>query len=312
MAQDGFKGWTLYPQDRRPMVRSVPERDAACAIAQAAAVVGDWWSLLLVRETARGHHRFDALQEELGISRKVLTERLAHLVEAQVLEKVPYQSGPVRYEYRLTESGRGLLPVLLSMQDWADRWLLGDGSLSGTADEESAEAVRVAGLVGERLPRLELPGHRDGEPLDPVAEAAATVLFCYPATGRPGPLPDGWADIPGAIGCTLENRLFRDAYDDFRAAGAEVRGVSTQRPDEQRVFAVEEGVPFTLLSDVDLRLAAALRLPVFRAGQALRLKRAVLVVDRERVVRQARFPVTDIPGAVREALAVVRRVAAGR
>ncbi|MFD7472876.1 winged helix-turn-helix transcriptional regulator [Streptomyces sp. NPDC059837] len=294
------------------MVRSVPERDAACAIAQATAVVGDWWSLLLVRETARGHHRFDALQEELGISRKVLTERLAHLVEAEVLEKVPYQSGPVRYEYRLTESGRGLLPVLLSMQDWADRWLLGDGSLSGTAGEESAEALRVAGLVGERLPRLELPGHRDGEPLDPVAEAAATVLFCYPATGRPGPLPDGWADIPGAIGCTLENRLFRDAYDDFRAAGAEVRGVSTQRPDEQRVFAVEEGIPFALLSDVDLRLAAALRLPVFRAGQALRLKRAVLVVDRERVVRQARFPVTDIPGAVREALAVVRRVAAGR
>jgi DNA-binding HxlR family transcriptional regulator/peroxiredoxin len=311
MAQDGFDGRTLHPQDGRTMVRSVPERDAACAIAQAAAVVGDWWSLLLVRETARGHHRFDALQEELGISRKVLTERLAHLVEAEVLEKVPYQSGPVRYEYRLTESGRGLLPVLLSMQDWADRWLLGDGSLSGTADEASAEALRMAGLVGERLPRLELPGHVNGEQLDPVAEAAATVLFCYPATGRPGPLPDGWADIPGAIGCTLENRLFRDAYDDFRAAGAEVRGVSTQRPDEQRVFAVEEGIPFTLLSDVDLRLAAALRLPVFRAGQALRLKRAVLVVDRERVVRQARFPVTDIPGAVREALAVVRRVAAG-
>ncbi|WP_328876230.1 winged helix-turn-helix transcriptional regulator [Streptomyces sp. NBC_00287] len=294
------------------MVRSVPERDAACAIAQAAAVVGDWWSLLLVRETARGHHRFDALQEELGISRKVLAERLAHLVEAEVLEKVPYQSGPVRYEYRLTERGRGLLPVLLSMQDWADRWLLGDGTLSGTADEESAEARRVAGLEGERLPHLELPGHRDGEPLDPVAETVATVLFCYPATGRPSPLPEGWADIPGTIGCTLENRLFRDVYDDFRAAGAEVRGVSTQRPDEQRMFAVEEGIPFTLLSDVDLRLAAALRLPVFRAGQALRLKRAVLVVDRERVVRQARFPVTDIPAAVREALAVVRQVAAGR
>ncbi|MGV9456442.1 winged helix-turn-helix transcriptional regulator [Streptomyces sp. NPDC003635] len=293
------------------MARSVPERDAACAIAQAAAVVGDWWSLLLVRETARGHHRFDALQEELGISRKVLTERLAQLVQAEVLTRVPYQSGPVRYEYRLTERGRGLLPVLLSMQDWADRWLLGDGSLSGTADEDSAEARRVAGLVGERLPGLELPGHQSGMPLDPVAETAATVLFCYPATGRPGPLPDGWADIPGTVGCTLENRLFRDAYDDFRGAGAEVRGVSTQRPDEQRVFAVEEGIPFTLLSDVDLRLAAALRLPVFRAGQALRLKRAVLVVDRERVIRQARFPVTDIPEAVREALAVVRRVAAG-
>ena len=292
------------------MMRSVPERDAACAIAQAAAVVGDWWSLLLIRETARGHHRFDALQEELGISRKVLTERLAHLVETGVLAKVPYQDRPVRHEYRLTESGRGLLPVLLSMQDWADRWVFGDGSLSGTADEASTEARRVAGLAGERLPRLELPCHRDGLPVDPVADAAATVLFCYPATGSPGPLPDGWAGIPGTVGCTLENRLFRDAYEDFLAAGAEVRGVSTQRPDEQRVFAVEEGIPFTLLSDVDLYLAAALRLPTFRAGQLLRLKRAVLVVDRDRTVRHARFPVSDIPAAVGEALAQVRRLAA--
>ncbi|GAA3045651.1 hypothetical protein GCM10017562_03790 [Streptomyces roseofulvus] len=290
-------------------MRSVPERDSACAIAQAAAVVGDWWSLLLIRETARGHHRFDALQEELGISRKVLTERLAHLVDAGVLEKVPYQDRPVRHEYRLTERGQGLLPVLLSMQDWADRWVFGDGSLSGTADEESTEARRVAGLAGERLPRLKLPGHRDGAPTDPVADTTATVLFCYPATGSPSPLPDGWAGIPGTVGCTLENRLFRDAYEDFRAAGAEVRGVSTQRPDEQRVFAVEEGLPFTLLSDVDLHLAAALRLPTFRSGQLLRLKRAVLVVDRDRVVRHARFPVTDIPAAVTEALTEVRRLA---
>jgi DNA-binding HxlR family transcriptional regulator/peroxiredoxin len=290
-------------------MRSVPERDAASAIAQAAAVVGDWWSLLLIREAARGHHRFDALQEELGISRKVLTERLAHLVETGVLQKVPYQDRPVRHEYQLTESGRGLLPVLLSMQDWADRWVFGDGSLSGTADEASAEAQRVAGLTGERLPHLELPRHQDGAPVDPVTGDVVTVLFSYPATGTPGPLPDGWSDIPGAIGCTLENRLFRDAYEDFRAAGAEVRGVSTQRPDEQRAFAVEEGLPFTLLSDVDLRLAAALRLPAFRAGQLLRLKRAVLVVDRDRVVRHARFPVTDIPAAVSEALAEVRRLA---
>ncbi|MFF9853421.1 winged helix-turn-helix transcriptional regulator [Streptomyces litmocidini] len=273
-------------------------------------MVGDWWSLLLIRETARGRHRFDALQEELGISRKVLTERLAHLVETGVLEKVPYQDRPVRHEYRLTESGWGLLPVLLSMQDWADRWVFGDGSLSGTADEASAEARRVAGLAGERLPALELPGHRDGTPVDPVAGGTATVLFCYPATGNPGPLPDGWSAIPGALGCTLENRLFRDAYEDFRAQGAEVRGISTQRPDEQRMFAVEEGLPFTLLSDVDLRLAAALRLPTFRAGQVLRLKRAVLVLDRDRTVRHARFPVTDIPAAVREALTEVRRLAA--
>ncbi|MGW6550730.1 winged helix-turn-helix transcriptional regulator [Streptomyces sp. NPDC055051] len=288
-----------------------PAGAAAGARAPPASVVGGWWSLLLIRETARGHHRFDALQEELGISRKVLTERLTHLVETGVLEKVPYQDRPVRHEYRLTERGRGLLPVLLSMQDWADRWVFGDGSLTGTAGEGSAEARRVADLAGERVPHLTLPGHRDGTPVDPVAAGAATVLFCYPATGAPSPLPDNWSDIPGTIGCTLENKLFGEAYEDFRAAGAEVHGVSTQRTDEQRVFAVSEGLPFTLLSDVDLHLAAALRLPTFRAGQLLRLKRAVLVVDRDRVVRHARFPVADIPAAVAEALAQVRRLADG-
>lgn len=284
------------------MARSVPERDAACAIAQAAAVIGDWWSLLLVRESARGRYRFDELQHELDISRKVLTERLNHLVDSGVLEKVPYQQGPVRYEYRLTDTGRALLPVLVSMQDWADRWLLGDGALTASADEHSAEAHRLLGLPGTRLPRIALPAHIGGE-LDPVdAQAAATVLFCYPATGRPSPLPDGWADIPGTVGCTLENRLFRDAYGDFTAAGVAVRGVSTQRPDEQRAFAVAEDIPFPLLSDMDTRLSAALRLPTFRAGQALRLKRAVLLLDRERVVRHVQFPVTDIPAAVRTAL----------
>jgi DNA-binding HxlR family transcriptional regulator/peroxiredoxin len=284
------------------MARSVSERDAACAVAQAAAVIGDWWSLLLVREAARGRYRFDELQHELDISRKVLTERLNHLVDSGVLEKVPYQQGPVRYEYRLTDTGRALLPVLVSMQDWADRWLLGDGTLTASADEHSAEAHRVLGLPGTRLPRIVLPAHTGSE-LDPVdAQGAATVLFCYPATGRPSPLPDGWADIPGTVGCTLENRLFRDAYGDFTAAGVAVRGVSTQRPDEQRAFAVAEDIPFPLLSDMDTRLSAALRLPTFRAGQALRLKRAVLVLDRERAVRHVQFPVTDIPAAVRTAL----------
>lgn len=284
------------------MPRAVPERDAACAVAQAAAVVGDWWSLLIVRETARGRHRFDALQRELDISRKVLTERLNHLVGSGVLEKVPYQRGPVRYEYRLTGTGRALLPVLVAMQDWADRWLLGDGTLTGTADEHSAEAQRVHELVGDRLARFTLPVHSGGD-LDPVdGGSAATVLFCYPATGRPSPLPEEWDAIPGAVGCTLENRLFRDAYGDFAAAGVAVRGVSTQRPDEQRVFAAAEELPFPLLSDMDSRLSAALRLPTFRAGQGLRLKRAVLVLDRERAVRHVQYPVTDIPAAVTTAL----------
>ncbi|MEV4442149.1 helix-turn-helix domain-containing protein, partial [Streptomyces sp. NPDC049577] len=102
--------------------------DDACGIAQAAAVVGDWWSLLVLREIARGHVRFDRLAGELGLSRKVLAERLRTLTEQHVLERRLYQNRPPRYEYVLTERGRGLLPVLVALQDWADRWLLGDGT----------------------------------------------------------------------------------------------------------------------------------------------------------------------------------------
>lgn len=294
------------------MAKSIPERDAACAIAQAAAVIGDWWSILIVREVARGRLRFDELAQDLKISRRVLAERLSELVASEVLERAPYQERPARYEYRLTASGRGLLTVLVAMQDWADRWLLGDGSLTGLAEQGGAETTRMLALTGTRLPPVILPAHT-GDELDVVDPASPlTVVFCYPATGFPGPLPEGWGTLPGAAGCTLENRLFRDAHQEFRAAGVAIRGVSTQRPDEQRAFAAAEKIPFPLLSDMDLRLAAALRLPTFHAGQGLRLKRAIFIADRERTVRQVLFPVTDIPGAVDGVLAASRSLNGAR
>ena len=117
--------------------------------------------------------------------------------------------------------------------------------------------------------------------------------------------PEGWSDIPGAAGCTLENRLFRAAYDDFVAAGVAVHGVSTQRSDEQAVFAEAEKIPFPLLSDADLALTAALRLPTFRAAGQVRLRRVVVVADADRVVRAVRYPVTDIPETVRWSLRVL-------
>ena len=290
------------------MGRTVPVRDADCAIAQTAAVIGDWWNILIVREIGRGRVRFDGLQAELGISRKVLAERLGHLTESAVLQRVPYQHGPTRYEYRLTDSGRALLAVLVVMQDWGDRWLLGDGALTGSAAPDSAEAARIAGLQGTRIPALTLPAHLGGD-LDVIDQAAgATVLFCYPATGTPAPLPENWNTIPGAVGCTLENRLFRDAYPQFQAFDVAVRGISTQRPGEQAAFAKAEDIPFPLLSDMDLHLAAALRLPTFHAGQGLRLKRAVLVADRDRTIHQAIFPVIDIPAAVGTALDLGRKL----
>ncbi|OMI38955.1 HxlR family transcriptional regulator [Streptomyces sparsogenes DSM 40356] len=285
--------------------------DDACGIAQAAAVVGDWWSLLVLREIARGHVRFDRLAGELGVSRKVLSERLRTLTDHGVLERRPYQDRPPRYEYVLTERGHGLVPVLVSLQDWADRWLLGDGTLTGAGHDGGADTRRVAALAGEPVPAgLLLPG-TDGRAHDPVAtDARATVLFAYPATGVPGvPADLAGPQVPGSAGCTLENRQFRAAWPRFRAAGVALHGVSTQTPAEQAAFARAEDLPFPLLSDARLRLTAALRLPTFRAGQDLRIKRLILVIGPDRTVRHTLFPVTDIPAAVTEALALATALA---
>ncbi|MFI5693515.1 winged helix-turn-helix transcriptional regulator [Kribbella sp. NPDC051586] len=284
------------------MRRSTFSPEPDCAIAQSLGVIGDGWELLVVRDLARGLERFDQLAESLHISRKVLTERLNGLLESGIVSRSAYQERPKRYAYRLTPRGRALLPVLVALQDWGDRWLLGDGSLSGTNSADEPPAHRLHELVGQRVPYVALPSIV-GTTVDVVdADARATVLFGYPATGRPTPLPDGWSEIAGASGCTLENRLFAGRYDDFAARGIAVRGVSTQRTDEQQAFARAEEIPHLLLSDLDLELVAALRLPTFRAGGYERLKRVVLVIGSDRVVRDVRYPVTDIADAVDWAL----------
>ncbi|WP_210590343.1 winged helix-turn-helix transcriptional regulator [Streptomyces sp. GESEQ-35] len=274
--------------------------DETCGIAQAALVLGDWWNVLVLREVARGHVRFDALAAEIGLSRKVLTERLGRLVAQGVLRRSLYQRRPVRYEYLLTDAGAALLPLLVAMQDWGDRWVLGDGSLTATAAEDGAEHARVHALVGTRIPDdLQLPGAQGADLPLVSPDAPATVLFTYPGTGVE------WGEsIPGAVGCTLENRLFRDAWPEFRRAGVDVRGVSTQLVHEQAEFARVEEVPYPLLSDAAHQLAAALRLPTFRGAGRLRHKRLILVVDAERTVRHTLFPVVDIPRAVDESLRV--------
>ncbi|MET9360776.1 winged helix-turn-helix transcriptional regulator [Streptomyces sp. NPDC006632] len=281
--------------------------DGHCAIAQALDVVGDWWTLLIVRDTARGVHRFDALQRELGMSRKVLTERLKLLVECGVLTREPYQERPVRHEYRLTPRGRALLPVLIALQDWGDTWVLGEGETMATSTETSGETERVRELVGTRIPELQLIDF-NGESRDPVASSTPyTVLYCFPgAYARAESYPPGWAGIPGARGCTLESCTFRDQLAEFGAAGASVHGVSTQRPDEQRAFADKEALRFPLLSDAGLDLTAALRLPTFRTAGTSRLKRLTLVVDRDRTVIEALYPITDVEASVHAALRAVR------
>jgi DNA-binding HxlR family transcriptional regulator/peroxiredoxin len=289
-----------------PVPRRNKTPDEDCAIAHAVGVLGEGWNVLIVRDLARGIDRFDGLVASLSISRKVLTERLRDLEEHGVLAREPYQEGPTRHRYRLTPRGRALLPVVVALQDWGDRWVLGDGNLTATATPDAVEARRVHSLAGTRIPAgLRLPS-TGGSAADPLSERP-TVLFGYPATGIPGPLPEGWSDIPGTAGCTLENRLFHQRRNNFAAAGVAVHGVSTQRPDEQRAFAAAERIAHPLFSDAQLELTAALRLPTFRAMDAERLKRVILIADEHRMIRAVRYPVTDIPDAIDWAL----RTAAG-
>ncbi|UNO42715.1 helix-turn-helix domain-containing protein [Streptomyces sp. MST-110588] len=96
-------------------------RPRACSIANALAVVGERWSLLALREIFLGVHRFDQIARNTGASRDILATRLRTLVEAGLLEKRQYEQRPPRHEYVLTETGRALNTVLLTLMDWGDR-----------------------------------------------------------------------------------------------------------------------------------------------------------------------------------------------
>lgn len=96
--------------------------DENCSIARALELVGERWTLLIVRQALTGTRRFDEFQSELGIARNVLTTRLGRLVEAGILRRSLYEERPKRYEYRLTKKGTDLWPVLMSLLQWGDRY----------------------------------------------------------------------------------------------------------------------------------------------------------------------------------------------
>jgi DNA-binding HxlR family transcriptional regulator len=94
-----------------------------CSVARALAIVGERWTLLILRDAFLGVRRFDQFQHSLGITRHRLSERLGKLVQQGVMVKVPYHQRPLRHEYRLTRMGLGLYPVLMSLARWGDEWL---------------------------------------------------------------------------------------------------------------------------------------------------------------------------------------------
>jgi DNA-binding HxlR family transcriptional regulator len=128
--------------------------DMNCSVAQCLEVVGDWWSLLIVRDAFLGVRRFDDFQARLGISRNILNQRLTKLVDDDVLERVPYQDNPPRSNYRLTEKGRDLWHVLTAMRQWGDRWAAPDGpplKMRHATCGRVVKAVAVCSHCGEPL-----------------------------------------------------------------------------------------------------------------------------------------------------------------
>ncbi|MFE3255597.1 winged helix-turn-helix transcriptional regulator [Nocardia sp. NPDC059091] len=108
-------------------MRRTSFEDMNCSIAQCLEVVGEWWTLLIVRDALFGITRFDDFRSRLGIARNVLTQRLEHLVAQGILDKTPYQDNPVRYDYLLTDKGRSLWTILAAMRQWGDEWAAPDG-----------------------------------------------------------------------------------------------------------------------------------------------------------------------------------------
>lgn len=94
-----------------------------CSIARALEVVGERWTLLIVRDAFLGLRRFEQFQESLGIARNVLTDRLNRLVDEGILDRVRYSERPERYEYRLTRKGRDLQIALAGLRQWGDKYL---------------------------------------------------------------------------------------------------------------------------------------------------------------------------------------------
>lgn len=95
--------------------------DQPCSVARSTAVIGDRWTLMILRDCFLGVRRFEAFQARLGISRTIIAARLKLLTEEGVLRKVPYQENPLRHEYRLTAKGLDLYPVVMAIVHWGDR-----------------------------------------------------------------------------------------------------------------------------------------------------------------------------------------------
>lgn len=160
------------------------EYDQVCSVARSLEILGERWTLLVIRDVFTGKRRFDAIQADLGVARNVLAARLARLVEEDILERRPYQQRPTRYEYFLTEKGLELWPVMVAMMDWGDRHLAAAGPPVVIRHKQCGGVVDGRGHCGRCGKRLDA---RDAyaEPGPGTAETAAATAASPPAAEPP-------------------------------------------------------------------------------------------------------------------------------
>lgn len=131
-----------------------------CSVARALDILGEWWTMLILRDMMLfgGSRRFEQLREGLGISRNILTERLKRLVDEGLAEKLPVSDGAKRHEYRLTEKGWDLMPIMVAMSQWGHKW---------RADPENDIVDFVEVATGKPLPPV-LVRDENGRALGPA------------------------------------------------------------------------------------------------------------------------------------------------
>jgi peroxiredoxin len=169
-----------------------------------------------------------------------------------------------------------------------------------------------AHLAGAKLPPVTLPS-TGGKRVDLSALKGTTVIYIYPRTGRPDQeVPTGWNAIPGARGCTPQSCAFRDHYDELKRAGAaQVYGLSTQDTAYQREAVERLHLPFEILSDEQLGLARALRLPTFEVDGMTLIKRITLIA-RDGRIEKVFYPVFPPDRSAADVLASLKSQAASR
>ena len=136
-------------------MRRASFEDMNCSIARSLEIIGEWWTILILRDAFLGVTRFDDFQQRLGIASNTLTARLDRLVDADVLERRTYEEARQRADYVLTAKGRALWPVLTTIRQWGDEWEVGEGNeptalVHKTCGTET-HAVLTCDHCGERL-----------------------------------------------------------------------------------------------------------------------------------------------------------------